>query len=146
MGRFSLSRQVYHAVRDYPGKMMTPQHLCARRLRILLLICSAVCVAAQNPTAKQMDLQQTWYELRIGEPVPIVAPSETLDFLLSAKTRGISVGNAKAEGFMVGPDRSGRMVLAASPRVKPGQYTVTLSATSAAGEESQTTLTVAVRL
>jgi len=91
-----------------------------------------------------MDLQQTWYELRIGEPVPIVAPSETLDFLLSAKTRGISVGNAKAEGFMVGPDRSGRMVLAASPRVKPGQYTVTLSATSAAGEESQTTLTVAV--
>ena len=146
MERLSLSRQVYHAARDYPGKMMTPQHLCAaRRLRILLLIGSAFSAAAQSPTAKQMDLQQTWYELRIGEPVPIVAPSETLDFLQSAKNRSIEIGSSKAEGFVVGPDRAGRMVLAASPRVKPGQYTVTLSATDAGGEKRQTSLTLAVK-
>ncbi len=96
-----------------------------------------------------MDLQQTWYALRIGEPVPIDAPSETLDFLQNAKTRSIETGGAigseKAEGFVVGPDRAGRMVLAASPRVKPGQYTVSLSATSAGGEERRTSLTLAVQ-
>ena len=36
------------------------------------------------------------------------------------------------------------MVLAASPRAKPGTYAVTISATSAAGEQRQTTLTVVV--
>jgi hypothetical protein len=66
-----------------------------------------------------MELQQTWYELKMGEPVAIAASSETLDFLSSATTRGVSIGNAKAEGLVVGPDRTGRMVLAASPLAKP---------------------------
>jgi uncharacterized protein (TIGR03437 family) len=91
-----------------------------------------------------MELQQTWYELKMGEPVAIAASSETLDFLSSATTRGVSIGNAKAEGLVVGPDRTGRMVLAASPLAKPGEYTVTVSATSAAGEVRQATLTAAV--
>jgi uncharacterized protein (TIGR03437 family) len=92
-----------------------------------------------------MDLQQTWYELRIGEPVPLAASGDTIDFLSKATTRGMSIGNAKADGFLLAPDRTGRMVLAASPRVKPGQYTVRVSATSSAGEERETTLTLAVK-
>jgi uncharacterized protein (TIGR03437 family) len=131
--------------------MMTRRHLyAARRLGALLLVCSGLALAAQSPAAKPMDLQQTWYELRIGEPVPIVGPSETIDFLRNAKTRSLASGgneneSVKAEGFVVAPDRTGRIVLAASPRVKPGQYTVVLSATSAAGEARQTTLTLAVQ-
>jgi uncharacterized protein (TIGR03437 family) len=132
---------VYHAVPDYPGKMMTPQYLCGVRQCILLLICTALALAAP----KEMDLQQTWYELRMGEPVPLTASSDTIDFLVHAKSRSLQIGGAKADGFVVAPDRTGRMVLAASPRVKPGQYTVTISATSAAGEERQTTLTLAVK-
>jgi uncharacterized protein (TIGR03437 family) len=132
---------VYHAVPDYPGKMMTPQYLCGIRQWILLLICAALALAAP----KEMDLQQTWYELRMGEPVPLTASSDTIDFLVHAKNRSLQIGGAKADGFVVAPDRTGRMVLAASPRVKPGQYTVTISATSAGGEERQTTLTLAVK-
>jgi uncharacterized protein (TIGR03437 family) len=112
----------------------------------LLSICSALPLAAQVPVPapKQMELQQTWYELKIGEPVAIAASSEALDFLISAKTRGTSIGDAKAKGIVVGPDRTGRMVLAASPLAQPGTYAVTVSATSAAGEQRQTTLTAVV--
>ncbi len=97
-----------------------------------------------------MELQQTWYELKMGEPVAIAASSDTLAFLANAKSRKVEIGGAetggtKAEGLVIGPDRTGRMVLAASPLAKPGQYTVTISATSAAGEERKTSLTVAVK-
>jgi len=116
---------------------------------VLLLAGSGLALDGQSPLAKPMDLQQTWYELRIGEPVPIVAPTETLDFLRTAKNRKIAMGGAadgdNSAGFVVGADRTGRMVLAASPRVTPGQYTVVLSATNAAGESRQTTLTMAVQ-
>ena len=46
---------------------------------------------------------------------------------------------------MAGPDHAGsRILLAASLRTKPGEYTVTLSASSATGEERQTALDVVV--
>jgi uncharacterized protein (TIGR03437 family) len=166
---------VYHADPDYPGKMLIPQYLYAleeraqngvrrepvpdscggaRRplcasswLRVLPLICFAFPVAGQ--TLNQLELQQTRYELRMGEPTPILASSETLDFLSAAKTRTIETrrveaAGAEPKGIVVGPDRTGRMVLAASPLAKPGNYSVTVSATSATGEQRQAVMDVTV--
>jgi uncharacterized protein (TIGR03437 family) len=103
-----------------------------------LLMYSAICALAQTAP---MALRESRYEIRAGEPAQIVAPAETLDFLLHAKTRRVSI-----EGLVVGPNYAGdQILLAASPRAKPGTYTVTLSATSETGEERQTTLAVVVK-
>jgi uncharacterized protein (TIGR03437 family) len=92
-----------------------------------------------------MALLQSRYEIRVGRPAPIAAPAETLDFLLHAKTRRVSIAGMETSGLVVGPGYTpGEILLAPSLRAKPGQYTVTLSATSDTGEERQTTLTVVV--
>jgi uncharacterized protein (TIGR03437 family) len=119
----------------------------------LLLMCCALDTAAQSPqsiaalpTAKLMEMQQTRYELRAGEPAQISAASDALNFLLKAKSRRIEIQGAKAEGLVVGPNRAGDgILLAASLRAKPGEYTVTLSAKSEAGEERQAALTMVVQ-
>jgi len=49
-----------------------------------------------------MALRESRYEIRAGEPAQIVAPAETLDFLLHAKTRRVSI-----EGLVVGPNYAG---------------------------------------
>jgi uncharacterized protein (TIGR03437 family) len=107
----------------------------------ILLLCSALTLAAQSA----LEFHQTRYELKMGESVPIAAPGETLDFLRQAKSRIIQVGGLKAPGLVIAPNRTGQMVLASSPLAKPGEYSVTISATSASGEQRQTTLTVAVK-
>ena len=94
---------------------------------------------------RPMDLQQTRYELRLGEPATIAASSDTLDFLRNAKTRRIEVAGAPADGLVVAPDKSGQMVLAASMKAKPGEYAVTITATSASGEVRQAAVTVVVK-
>ena len=91
-----------------------------------------------------MALHQTHYQVRAGEPVPIGAPQDTLDFLLSAKSR-VEITGAGANGLIIGPSEAhDQILLAASLRTKPGEYTVKVSATSAAGEERSATLTVTV--
>jgi uncharacterized protein (TIGR03437 family) len=108
-----------------------------------LLICSAICALARTAP---MAVLQSRYEIRAGQPAPIAAPPETLDFLLHAKTRRVSIEGLETSGLVVGPGYTpGEILLAASPRAKPGQYTVTLSATSETGEERQTTLAVVVQ-
>ncbi len=116
---------------------------CVRCVPFFLLIYSAS--AQTPPTAKSLELQQSHYDLPIGQPVAISASSDTLNFLRTAATRAVTIGPAKADGLIVAPNRTGQMVLAASPKAKPGDYTVTVSATSAAGEQRQTTMTVAVK-
>jgi uncharacterized protein (TIGR03437 family) len=115
-------------------------------------LAAAAIVWCILPAAGQnaMDVRQTRYVVRAGEPVQIVAPPETLDFLKSAKSRQVEIvtgGTAAAGGRLVaGPNRAGdQILLAASLRTKPGEYTVKLSATSAAGEQRQTILTVEVQ-
>ena len=93
-----------------------------------------------------MAVLQSRYEIRAGQPAPIAAPAETLDFLLHAKTRRVSIAGLETSGLVVGPGYSpDQILLAASPRAKPGQYIVTLSATSDTGEERQTSLAVVVQ-
>jgi uncharacterized protein (TIGR03437 family) len=119
---------------------------------------SATSAAGQTPLAQGVNVTQTRYELRAGEAIPIVAPQATVDFLAHSKTRQVAVvssgtsGTALSGGLVVAPNRTGdQILLGASLRMKPGEYTVNLSASNAAGATgaaaapSQTTLTVVVK-
>jgi uncharacterized protein (TIGR03437 family) len=92
-----------------------------------------------------MALRQSRYEIRAGRPARIEASAETLDFLAHAKTRRVAIAGMETSGLVVGPGYTpGEILLAPSLRAKPGEYTVTLSATSETGEERQTTMNVVV--
>ena len=92
-----------------------------------------------------MALLQSRYEIRAGRPARIEAPAETLDFLSHAKTRRVAIAGTETSGLVVGPGYTpGEILLAPSLRAKPGEYTVTLSATSETGEVRQTTMNVVV--
>ena len=96
-----------------------------------------------------MPVYQTRYEIQAGETVSISAPRETVSFLANAKTRHVqmaSTGSTTTSGLAAGPNRAGdQVLLGASLRVEPGEYTVNLTATSAAGEVRQTSLDVVVK-
>ena len=63
--------------------------------------------------------------------------------MLKAKTRRVEIAGTESRGFVVGPNISrDEVLLAASLTMRPGQYTLTVSATSEAGEERSTTLSV----
>jgi uncharacterized protein (TIGR03437 family) len=111
--------------------------------RCAALMACALSAAAQS-AVRPLEIGQTRYELRKGEPVRIAASDETLAFLLNARSRTITVADAPATGIVVGQDRSGAAVLAASLRAKPGEYDVTVTATSAAGETRQAVMRLAV--
>jgi hypothetical protein len=95
----------------------------------------------QAQTAKEhggspLILNQTQYRLRAGESTRVDATSDTLDFLLHAKSRRIEIAGTEARGIVIGPNRAGdQILLAASLRATPGEYRVALSAVSADGEE-----------
>jgi uncharacterized repeat protein (TIGR01451 family) len=81
--------------------------------------------------------------LRPGQAIKLEAATETRDFLLKAKDRRVSVPGVARPGFVVGRNVAGdEVLLAASLTMAPGEYSVTVSATSEAGEERQTTLNV----
>jgi uncharacterized protein (TIGR03437 family) len=109
------------------------------------LIAFFVCASSAAAQFRSMDLQQTHYQVRPGEPVAVAASSETLEFLRSAKSRSVQFAGAKAAGLAIAPNRSGQMVLAASVRAKPGTYNVAVTATSASGEVRQSAMTVEVQ-
>jgi uncharacterized protein (TIGR03437 family) len=99
----------------------------------------AGCASAQF---RPMALEQTQYEVTAGKPVQLAASSDTVDFLLKATKRSV----VPALGLVVGPNRTGdQAMLAASLLAKPGKYAVVLTATSATGEQRQTTMDVVVK-
>jgi pimeloyl-ACP methyl ester carboxylesterase len=94
-------------------------------------------------TTRPLALTQTRYQLRAGEPARISAPRETLDFLLKAKNRSIQIAGQETKGFVAGSNiRGDQVLIAASLRMRPGEYAVTLSAADDKGEERETTLDV----
>ena len=125
-----------------------PQFLRCNSLWVVaLMLCGAVCQAAGiHPLA----VEQTRYEMRVGESVQIAAPPETLDFLLKATNLRLAIDGdidgAESSALVAGPNRAhDRVLLAAPRRTKPGEYTAKLSATSEAGEERVTTLAIVVK-
>jgi len=102
------------------------------------------CAASQ--TARPMLVLQTRYQLRMGEAVEIPAAADTLDFMLHAQTRRVTVDGKDVPGLVVAPNETqDRILLAPSAKAVPGEYAVTLSATSAAGEEMHTSVDVVVK-
>jgi uncharacterized protein (TIGR03437 family) len=96
-----------------------------------------------------MAVHETRYVLRAGEAIAIRAPQETFDFLANARSRRVDIVTPDAPipagRLVAAPNRAGdQILLGASLRMSPGEYTVKLSASSAAGEERQTTLAVTV--
>jgi uncharacterized protein (TIGR03437 family) len=105
-------------------------------LRVFKVLGVTVCCAFSA-------VGQTRYELRAGEAIPMAAPQETVDFLLHAKSRKFEVAGG---GLVAGPNRAGdQIMLGASLRMKPGEYSVNLTATGAAGEERRIAMTVEVK-
>jgi uncharacterized protein (TIGR03437 family) len=92
-----------------------------------------------------MAVLKTRYEVRIGEPVEILAPRDTVNFLAHAKTRRVAIDDRET-GLTVAPNQTqDAILLAPSSKAVPGEYTVTLSAASETGEQRQTALDVVVK-
>ena len=112
---------------------------------LAVMVCCTFSAAGQSG----MEVQQTRYQLRAGEAVPIRAPQETLGFLANAGSRRVEIvapGSPHPGARLVAaPNRDGdQILLGASLRMTPGEYTVKLSASNATGEARQTTLAVTV--
>jgi hypothetical protein len=108
-----------------------------------LLLGSAFCAVSQ--TARPMVVLKTRYEVRMGEATEIPAAADTLDFMVHAKTRRVTAGGQDVAGLVVAPNAAqDRILLAPSSRATPGEYAVTLSATSASGEEMHANVDVVV--
>lgn len=122
--------------------MRRPQKEHARSA--LLLLASALCATSQ--TSKPMLVLQTRYEVRMGETTEISAAADTLDFMVHAKTRRLTIGGQDVPGLVVGTNAAqDKILLASNSKATPGEYAVTLSATSATGEEMETNVDVVVR-
>ena len=110
---------------------------------VALLMCHAVGHSATR-TTRPLAVQQTRYEMRVGEAVRITAPPETVDFLL--KATNLRVDLDAGSSLVAGPNRARDQLLIAAPlRISPGEYTAKLSATSATGEERVTPLTIVLK-
>ena len=109
-----------------------------------LLICYAVLSSAQTrPTP--LTLHQANYRVRAGQAVSLAAPTETLEFVHNAKTRSVRIVEMPAKGLVMMPDkRADQVLLAASLRMKPGEYAVNVSAVSPTGEARETTVHLTV--
>ena len=109
---------------------------------------SAQCQTPAEAAAPQLHplvLNLTRYRVQAGESVGLDAPSETIDFLVHASSRHVEIDGKEAHGIVIAPNRAGNQVLvAASLRMKPGDYAVTLSAVTGAGETRNASLSVLV--
>ena len=115
----------------------------------MLALLGAICALAQSESPSgpisPLAVNTTRYRLRAGESVKIDAPPETLDFVLHAKARRVEIAGKEKRGIVVGPNRArDQILLAVSLAMKPGEYTLTLSATAEAGERRDATLSITV--
>src|ERR1035438_6471669 len=117
--------------------------------RAVTSLAAMLCCAFPAAGQRAMAVHETRYVVRAGEAVAIQAPQETLDFLANARSRQVDIvtpdAPVSAGRLVAAPNRAGdQVLLGASLRMSPGEYTVKLSAASAAGEQRQTALAVTV--
>ena len=127
---------------------MTRSLVCSARPLAVLLLCAAANASADTAVVhagKPLAMRKNSYEMRAGEAVEVSAEPETLNFLLSSKTRSVQL-DGSAGTLVAGPNRAHTaMVLAAPFRTSPGTYTAKISATSASGEQRTVSVTVNVK-
>jgi hypothetical protein len=112
------------------------------RLLILLSLCAVLASAQPN---RPLTLHRTSYRVRAGEKVSITVSGETLEFVRNAKSRIVTIGGMAGKGFVLAPTKRGDQVkLAASLRMKPGEYAVNIAAVSPTGEAREATIHVTV--
>jgi uncharacterized protein (TIGR03437 family) len=93
-----------------------------------------------------MAVTQTEYEVRVGESVEVPVDSETLDFMVHAKTRRVTIDGRDVAGLIVAPNETqDKILLAPNSKAAPGEYSVRLSAESATGDEMSAEVDVAVK-
>jgi uncharacterized protein (TIGR03437 family) len=115
------------------------------KLAICMLASTVAAPAFAQNAVQHLDLARTQYRVRAGEPAPLTAPTETVDFLLGAKSRTVEVDGGQASGIAIASNQVGdQVLLAASPRLQTGAHTVKLTATSETGEIRQTEFAVVV--
>ena len=103
-------------------------------------VCLAAVLCAQ--VRRPLVVNQSRYTVAAGQRLAIDAPSETLAFMKSAKTR---TARAPNRTFPVAPDVPGDQVLLGVPlTTEPGDYTVAVSFTNDAGEERGATFQLTV--
>lgn len=109
----------------------------------------AACAVSAGAQMTSLALNQSSYKVSAGQPVTIDAPSDTVETLLSAKSRTVTpvsgTNGITNAAFTVGPNRAGNaMLLATSLRTPAGEYAVTLSATNSSGQTSQIAMDITV--
>jgi pimeloyl-ACP methyl ester carboxylesterase len=111
-----------------------------------VIVGGAFMASGQSPSVKRpLALSQTSYRLRAGERVALPAPSETLAFMLTAKTGSARASGASDRGFPVAPNVAGDQVLLGVPlTTEPGDYSVAVSFVNQAGEERAATFALTV--
>jgi uncharacterized protein (TIGR03437 family) len=93
-----------------------------------------------------MAVLQTQYQARVGEPVEIPVDAASLAFMLHAKTRSVTVNGKDVPGLVIAPNETqDKILLAPNSKATPGEYAVTLSATSAAGDSLTAQVDVVVK-
>ena len=93
-----------------------------------------------------MAVMQTHFEARMGEPIEVPVAADTRDFIAHAKTRRVTIDGQDVPGLVIAPnDTQDKILLAPNSKAAPGQYSVTLSATSSSGEEMNTEVDVVVK-
>src|ERR1035438_4027103 len=117
--------------------------------RAVTSLAAIVCCVFPAVGQQAMAVHETRHLAHAGEAVAIRAPQETFDFLANARSRRVDIvtpaASIPAGRLVAAPNRAGdQILLGASLRMSPGEYTVKLSAASAAGEQRQTTLAVTV--
>src|SRR5450759_2278804 len=96
-------------------------------------LAAMVCCAFPAAGQRAMAVHETSYVVRAGEAITIRAPQETLDFLANARSRHVDIVTPEAPvpagRLVAAPNRDGNQILlGASLRMSPGEYTVKLSA------------------
>jgi uncharacterized protein (TIGR03437 family) len=93
-----------------------------------------------------MAVLQTQYQARVGESVEVPLDAASLDFMLHAKTRSVTVDGKDISGLVLVPNETqDKILLAPNSKATPGEYAVTLSATGAAGDAMAAQVDVLVK-
>ena len=102
-------------------------------------VCLLLVSTAGAQPRRSLGLNERRITFHAGEAAHLSASDDDAQFVRSAKAR---TAKAEHQGFVFGVDSRGEMMLAASLTTPPGEYAVSISAMSQAGEERDAVVNV----